>query len=119
MGLAAAGVAAVTRRRTARAAFIPDADLPPLNIEVQRELQPRLKPKKTGIKVGDVKDVTFAIVPGMQDEKFCLGLVGTEYAGWGTYEFDPAELTLRWPEHIPWYREAELKHGRVAMLACA
>merc|ERR1712050_273943 len=38
--------------------------------------------------------------------------------GWGTYQFDPLELTVRWPEHLPWYREAELKHGRVAMLAC-
>lgn len=49
---------------------------------------------------------------------FANGLVGTEYAGWGKYEFDPAELSSRYPEQLPWFREAELKHGRVAMLAC-
>lgn len=49
---------------------------------------------------------------------FANGLVGSEYAGWGKYEFDPAELSSRYPEQLPWFREAELKHGRVAMLAC-
>eukprot|EP00448_Togula_jolla_P007097 CAMPEP_0170594324 /NCGR_PEP_ID=MMETSP0224-20130122/13936_1 /TAXON_ID=285029 /ORGANISM="Togula jolla, Strain CCCM 725" /LENGTH=268 /DNA_ID=CAMNT_0010918367 /DNA_START=58 /DNA_END=864 /DNA_ORIENTATION=- len=49
--------------------------------------------------------------------KFANGLVGTEYAGWGTYEFDPLDLAARYPEQLPWFREAELKHGRVAMLA--
>merc|ERR1712039_367881 len=27
------------------------------------------------------------------------------------------EISSNYPEHLPWYREAELKHGRVAMLA--
>eukprot|EP00420_Gonyaulax_spinifera_P039340 CAMPEP_0197887348 /NCGR_PEP_ID=MMETSP1439-20131203/19381_1 /TAXON_ID=66791 /ORGANISM="Gonyaulax spinifera, Strain CCMP409" /LENGTH=269 /DNA_ID=CAMNT_0043507191 /DNA_START=62 /DNA_END=871 /DNA_ORIENTATION=+ len=49
---------------------------------------------------------------------FANGLVGSEYAGWGKYQFDPAELSSRYPEQLPWFREAELKHGRVAMLAC-
>jgi len=49
---------------------------------------------------------------------FASGLVGSEYAGFGDYQFDPAELSSRYPEHLPWFREAELKHGRVAMLAC-
>jgi hypothetical protein len=48
---------------------------------------------------------------------FANGMVGSEYAGFGSYQFDPANLAERWPEHLPWYREAELKHGRVAMLA--
>jgi len=48
---------------------------------------------------------------------FALGMVGSNYAGWGRYEFDPLALSERFPEHLPWYREAELKHGRVAMLA--
>jgi len=48
---------------------------------------------------------------------FAGGLVGSEYHGWGTYQWDPAGLATRYPEHLPWYREAELKHCRVAMLA--
>jgi len=51
------------------------------------------------------------------DGQFAGGLVGTEHHGWGTYQWDPARLADRYPEHLPWYREAELKHGRVAMLA--
>jgi len=51
------------------------------------------------------------------DGVFAGGLVGTEHHGWGTYQWDPARLAERYPEHLPWYREAELKHGRVAMLA--
>merc|ERR1711920_22958 len=27
------------------------------------------------------------------------------------------EISSRYPDYLPWYREAELKHGRVAMLA--
>merc|ERR1712137_1313532 len=42
---------------------------------------------------------------------------GSEYAGWGTYHFDPLEISENYPELLPWFREAELKHGRVAMLA--
>eukprot|EP00929_Paragymnodinium_shiwhaense_P037885 TRINITY_DN2009_c0_g2_i1.p1 TRINITY_DN2009_c0_g2~~TRINITY_DN2009_c0_g2_i1.p1 ORF type:complete len:263 (+),score=74.79 TRINITY_DN2009_c0_g2_i1:71-859(+) len=52
------------------------------------------------------------------DGPFAGGLVGSEYAGFGTYQWDPLELTKEYPEHLPWYREAELKHGRIAMLAC-
>lgn len=33
--------------------------------------------------------------------------------------FDPAGFAERAPEWLPWFREAELKHGRAAMLACA
>lgn len=31
--------------------------------------------------------------------------------------FDPAGFAERSPEWVPWFREAELKHGRAAMLA--
>merc|ERR550539_2000813 len=31
--------------------------------------------------------------------------------------FDPAGFAERSPEWLPWFREAELKHGRAAMLA--
>jgi len=55
--------------------------------------------------------------PQMLPGGFANGLVGTEYHGWGKYEFDPLELAQRYPEHLAWYRESELKHGRVAMLA--
>ena len=33
--------------------------------------------------------------------------------------FDPAGFAERAPEWLPWFREAELKHGRAAMLATA
>jgi hypothetical protein len=35
----------------------------------------------------------------------------------GSKEFDPVGFTERSPEWINWFREAELKHGRQAMLA--
>ena len=51
-------------------------------------------------------------------DPFAGGLVGSELSGFGgTYKFDPLGLSARWPEHLAWWREAELKHGRVAMLA--
>merc|ERR1719198_1708418 len=33
------------------------------------------------------------------------------------YEFDPMGLAESNPDAVPWFREAELKHGRVCMLA--
>ena len=55
---------------------------------------------------------------------FCLGYVGGEgpepmlMPGFGSSKnFDPIGFTERAPEWIPWFREAELKHGRAAMLA--
>ena len=33
------------------------------------------------------------------------------------YNFDPLGLAEKSPEMIPWYRECEIKHGRIAMLA--
>jgi len=50
-------------------------------------------------------------------KEFALGMYGSDGHGWGRYEFDPLCLSDRYPEHLAWYREAELKHGRVAMLA--
>jgi len=48
-------------------------------------------------------------------KEFALGMYGGD--GVESYQFDPLCLSDRYPEHLPWYREAELKHGRVAMLA--
>lgn len=55
---------------------------------------------------------------------FCNGYVGGEgpepMPGTPTgtsVNFDPAGFAERSPEWLPWYREAELKHGRAAMLA--
>jgi len=39
--------------------------------------------------------------------------------GQTSVQFDPAGFAERSPEWLPWYREAELKHGRAAMLATA
>jgi len=47
--------------------------------------------------------------------KFAQGLVGADGA-WGRYEYDPAGFSKN-TELVPYFREAELKHGRIAMLA--
>mmetsp|Transcript_13229 Transcript_13229/g.17290 ORF Transcript_13229/g.17290 Transcript_13229/m.17290 type:complete len:204 (-) Transcript_13229:277-888(-) len=55
---------------------------------------------------------------------FANGYVGNEgpepmpFAPGGTsVDFDPCGFAERAPEWVPWFREAELKHGRAAMLA--
>jgi hypothetical protein len=48
--------------------------------------------------------------------KFAQGLVGADGA-WGRYEYDPAGFSSKYTELVPYFREAELKHGRIAMLA--
>jgi len=47
--------------------------------------------------------------------KFAQGLIGSEGV-WGPYEFDPLGFS-KYTELVPWFREAELKHGRICMLA--
>jgi len=47
--------------------------------------------------------------------EFAQGLVGSQGA-WGPYEFDPVGFS-KYTELVPFFREAELKHGRIAMLA--
>eukprot|EP00933_Yihiella_yeosuensis_P021215 TRINITY_DN16847_c0_g1_i4.p1 TRINITY_DN16847_c0_g1~~TRINITY_DN16847_c0_g1_i4.p1 ORF type:complete len:272 (+),score=78.59 TRINITY_DN16847_c0_g1_i4:71-886(+) len=51
----------------------------------------------------------------MDNGKFCQGLPGADGA-WGRYEFDPVGFSNN-TELVPYFREAELKHGRLAMLA--
>jgi len=51
----------------------------------------------------------------MDNGKFAQGLIGAEGA-WGRYEFDPIGFS-KYTELVPYFREAELKHGRIAMLA--
>jgi len=56
-------------------------------------------------------------------KEFCNGWVGGEgpepmpFTTTTSINWDPAGFAERSPEWLPWYREAELKHGRVAMLA--
>ena len=52
----------------------------------------------------------------MDNGQFCQGLVGAESA-LGRYEFDPLGFSSDYPYLVPYFREAELKHGRIAMLA--
>jgi hypothetical protein len=49
----------------------------------------------------------------------CHAVAGLEAGSEGPelVDFDPCNFTKVWPEHLPWFREAELKHGRVCMLA--
>mmetsp|Transcript_6666 Transcript_6666/g.12403 ORF Transcript_6666/g.12403 Transcript_6666/m.12403 type:complete len:705 (-) Transcript_6666:86-2200(-) len=50
--------------------------------------------------------------------KFAGGLIGNESAFSSfDYNFDPLGIAERCPQYLPWFREAELKHGRICMLA--
>lgn len=69
--------------------------------------RPKIARKYAGLPIAEYKE----------QSGFAGGLVGSEYGGYGRHEYDPMELASRYPEHLPWYREAELKHGRIAMLA--
>jgi len=53
----------------------------------------------------------------MKLQAFAGGLEGCDHHGAGRYEFDPLNFSELFPENLPWYREAEVKHGRIAMLA--
>jgi len=56
---------------------------------------------------------------GTTSEKpFAGGLIGNESAFAGQdFNFDPLGLAAKCEKFLPWFREAELKHGRIAMLA--
>lgn len=56
---------------------------------------------------------------GLARQAFAGGLEGCDHHGAGRYEFDPLNFCELFPENLPWCREAEVKHGRVAMLAYA
>lgn len=47
--------------------------------------------------------------------EFAGGLPGA--AGPELKKFDPLKFSEKSPEWVPWFRESELKHGRIAMLA--
>ena len=46
-----------------------------------------------------------------------LRSVGGQGAFVADYNFDPLGLAEKSPDLVPWYRECEIKHGRIAMLA--
>ncbi|CAK9032933.1 unnamed protein product [Durusdinium trenchii] len=55
-----------------------------------------------------------------QEKPFAGGLIGGESAFSGqAFNFDPLGLSVKCEKYLPWFREvsAELKHGRIAMLA--
>jgi len=53
----------------------------------------------------------------MQAKPFAGGLVGGESAFGGDFNFDPLGLAEKFENKLPYFREAELKHGRICMLA--
>ena len=57
---------------------------------------------------------------GVTDEKpFAGGLIGGESAFSGQdFNFDPLGLSVKCEKYLPWFREAELKHGRTAAFVC-
>eukprot|EP00442_Polarella_glacialis_P048668 CAMPEP_0115076598 /NCGR_PEP_ID=MMETSP0227-20121206/16527_1 /TAXON_ID=89957 /ORGANISM="Polarella glacialis, Strain CCMP 1383" /LENGTH=172 /DNA_ID=CAMNT_0002463779 /DNA_START=79 /DNA_END=593 /DNA_ORIENTATION=+ len=49
---------------------------------------------------------------------FAGGLIGGESGlSSGDFNFDPLGLSVKCEKYLPYFREAELKHGRIAMLA--
>eukprot|EP00445_Apocalathium_hangoei_P009859 CAMPEP_0203872120 /NCGR_PEP_ID=MMETSP0359-20131031/19084_1 /ASSEMBLY_ACC=CAM_ASM_000338 /TAXON_ID=268821 /ORGANISM="Scrippsiella Hangoei, Strain SHTV-5" /LENGTH=814 /DNA_ID=CAMNT_0050790805 /DNA_START=54 /DNA_END=2499 /DNA_ORIENTATION=+ len=52
-----------------------------------------------------------------KSKPFAAGLIGKALLPGGEYPFDPLGLSVRSEKYLPWLRESELKHGRVAMLA--
>jgi hypothetical protein len=80
------------------------------------------EPVATEEPVAAEEPVEEAAAPEPVDLGFCMGMVGSEgpepvpFFGGTSVDFDPAGFTTRAPEWIPWFREAELKHGRIAML---
>lgn len=63
------------------------------------------------------KRVTRRAAEVVHEEVFAGGLVGGKSALGGDFNFDPLGLAAKLPAYLPYYREAELKHGRIAMLA--
>jgi len=58
-----------------------------------------------------------SLVQMCAEEKFAGGLIGGESAFAGQdFNFDPLGLSVKCEKYLPWFREAELKHGRIAML---
>eukprot|EP00434_Breviolum_minutum_P011464 symbB.v1.2.010109.t1/scaffold654.1/size209194/5 len=52
-----------------------------------------------------------------EEKVFAGGLIGGESAFAGQdFNFDPLGLSVKCEKYLPWFREAELKHGRIAML---
>ena len=60
-------------------------------------------------------DIGLSIFWGMDRDERVWNLPGADGA-WGRYEFDPLGFSKK-TELVPYFREAELKHGRLAMLA--
>jgi len=57
-------------------------------------------------------------VRAAEEKVFAGGLIGGESAFAGQdFNFDPLGLSVKCEKYLPWFREAELKHGRIAMLA--
>mmetsp|Transcript_68943 Transcript_68943/g.162111 ORF Transcript_68943/g.162111 Transcript_68943/m.162111 type:complete len:734 (+) Transcript_68943:81-2282(+) len=69
--------------------------------------------------VRSVGSARLAEATGTTSEKpFAGGLIGGESAFSGQdFNFDPLGLSVKCEKYLPWFREAELKHGRIAMLA--
>eukprot|EP00929_Paragymnodinium_shiwhaense_P043283 TRINITY_DN2227_c0_g1_i1.p1 TRINITY_DN2227_c0_g1~~TRINITY_DN2227_c0_g1_i1.p1 ORF type:complete len:378 (-),score=54.08 TRINITY_DN2227_c0_g1_i1:279-1337(-) len=66
--------------------------------------------------VKDVEKMERAYVQPSTD--FAQGLLGGQGAfARSDYNFDPLGLSEKLPDAVPFFRESELKHGRVAMLA--
>jgi len=80
--------------------------------EVVAQTVEKVKPLPLKVKGLDRLNQAEPVQPG---KAFAGGLVGGNGA-FGPYNFDPLGLSEKFPGMLPWFREAELKHGRIAML---
>jgi len=78
-----------------------------------------VQPALVAMQAARLKDIQKKTPQQLVEEgRFAGGLIGGESAFKGqSYNFDPMGFSTRQPEFLPWYREAELKHGRICMLA--
>jgi len=84
-----------------------------------RRARPQARAEQSSVARAARRDLAIAYedsgIDLMDNGKFAQGLVGSQGA-WGAYEFDPIGFS-KYTELVPFFREAELKHGRIAMLA--
>eukprot|EP00442_Polarella_glacialis_P054550 CAMPEP_0115156552 /NCGR_PEP_ID=MMETSP0227-20121206/68512_1 /TAXON_ID=89957 /ORGANISM="Polarella glacialis, Strain CCMP 1383" /LENGTH=339 /DNA_ID=CAMNT_0002567749 /DNA_START=27 /DNA_END=1046 /DNA_ORIENTATION=- len=82
------------------------------------EGEPGVKPSAEVASSSKALPPKFSQTDVQKKKVFAGGLTGGQ-SPFGSFDFnfDPLELTTKFPAAIPWFRESEVKHGRIAMLA--
>ena len=75
-------------------------------------------PSAPAMKAAPLRSEAAVEPPSSGSEVFDYSSIAGGEAGLGgRYDFDPMNFAGRYPNMVPWFREAELKHGRMCMLA--